>query len=279
MQRSRTGQKKRNNTRASKDTTSSSEVRVASPEFYSSTRIRQLFGSGCSRRPKSLTIFEHDLDYHTYEQLMWAESAGLAIDTETGGLDYRKDPLLLVQIIDKDGNVYLVRRPDFKSKYLIKTLKLPWQRLIFHHAAFDLKFLQANLGLMHSPEIQCTKTLIKIVYPQLKSGLAHSLRKVLQIIIDKDIDHSKWNCEKLSDEQVKYAVQDIIHLHKLHETLKKEAIRIGKYDTYRHAMNAILIKSRLDIEGYTDLLQYEKEDPEKIKAQIDWWKERQSVNS
>jgi len=73
----------------------------------------------------------------------------IAIDTETMGLDYKRDPLCLVQISSGNKEVHLIQinRKTFKADNLKKILENNDIVKIFQFARFDLAVLNYYLKL------------------------------------------------------------------------------------------------------------------------------------
>jgi len=225
---------------------------------------------GSPQRAKTLKVFEHDIDDRTFISLCKKDL--LSIDTETGGLDPREHPLLLVQICTDDSRVYFIRRPNHLSFRLLSLFEQKYITWIFHHAMFDLRFLLAGTGKKINGKIECTKTLMKIVHPELKSGLAAALREVRKVILKKGIRH-EWDVETLSKEQINYASGDVLELHGLFRNLQID-MTPENFSVYRRAMKAIQQIAELEIEGYTDLFTYEQNNLEKTLKQRNWWIQR-----
>lgn len=197
----------------------------------------------------------------------------LAVDTETTGLDYRKDKLKLVQIATDTGRVYMVRDPDHTSLFLNCVFQCPLPAKIFHHAMFDLRFLKSGMRLDVAGKIECTKTLMKICHPEHRSGLGVSLREVIKVSIDKKIFReikNDWDAEPLSKKQVVYAACDVLYLHKLLKQLKLNC-KWHELERYSTAMAAIRRIASLQVEGYTDLFDYPQNSYEKTLEQRNWW--------
>ena len=74
----------------------------------------------------------------------------VAIDTETMGLDPRRDRLCLVQLSPGDGSADLVQIPaDLKSApNLVSLLTDPNRTKIFHYARFDMAVLKHRFGVV-----------------------------------------------------------------------------------------------------------------------------------
>ena len=79
------------------------------------------------------TLYENDLP----KDIEFSDC--IAIDTETMGLDYRRDRLCLVQISNGDGHAHLVQIKENTSyPILSKVLENNNIKKIFNYARFDL---------------------------------------------------------------------------------------------------------------------------------------------
>lgn len=221
---------------------------------------------------KRVEIFHHDLPADLTKEFAEREKY-LAIDTETGGLDYRKSSLYLVQIANSAGQVAMVRFPNSESSNLISLLQNKEITSIYHNAAFDLAFLKMGLMAEVGKSIDCTKTLMKIVFPQYSSGLGSALNHILDISLSKSIDHTRWDQEELSTRQIEYASGDVLYLYRLLKVLKT-ACSPSQYNNYTRTIRAIRSKVFTEVEGYTDLFQFEKEHHEKSQEHRLWWNRR-----
>ena len=217
---------------------------------------------------KSLDTYTHDLPIEV--ALALDKEKFLAIDTETGGLAYREAPLLLVQIATPSGQVLIIKQPNEHSVNLIQVIQNGTTALIFHNAAFDVAFLKMGLMAEVGANIHCTRTLMKIVFPQHSPGLGTALKNILDISINKKIDHSKWSNLELSERQLEYAAGDVIYLYRLLKVLKT-ACSPRQNHIYSRAMHAIRIKTFIEVEGYTDLFQWEKEHQQVSEQHRLWW--------
>src|SRR6188768_44843 len=85
-------------------------------------------------------------------------TGAVAIDTETMGLDPRRDRLCVVQLSPGDGSADVVQIPAgaTQAANLTKLLTDPAILKIFHFARFDLGILQKTFGVMAAP-VYCTK--------------------------------------------------------------------------------------------------------------------------
>ena len=151
----------------------------------------------------------------------------VAIDTETMGLDFKRDRLCLVQISDGDDHAHLVQILE-GTEYtnLSKLLKDDNIKKIFHFARFDIAAIQKHLNIF-CENIYCTKIASKLTRTYTdKHGLKELCKELLNIDISKQQQSSDWGNSNLSANQLKYAASDVLYLHKiklkLDELLKRE---------------------------------------------------------
>jgi ribonuclease D len=85
-------------------------------------------------------------------------TGAVAIDTETMGLEHRRDRLCVVQLSPGDGSADVVQMPPGApgAPNLMRLLADPNILKIFHFARFDLGVLSQAFGVMPGP-VYCTK--------------------------------------------------------------------------------------------------------------------------
>lgn len=164
----------------------------------------------------------------------------IAIDTETLGLNIKRDKLCLVQIADSKGNIFLVKYDGktYDSPNLIKLLTDETRVKIFHYARFDVPVLMNALGVSKISPIFCTKIASKLTRTYTDShGLKTICRDLLSVEIDKESQCTNWIAPTLTDKQIKYAINDVLFLHRLRDVLtkmlkdfKREEIALGHFD-------------------------------------------------
>ena len=178
----------------------------------------------------------------------------IAIDTETMGLDYKRDPLCLVQISSGNEEVHLVQinRKTFKADNLKKILEDNDIKKIFQFARFDLAvlnyYLKANIN-----NVYCTKIASKIgrTYTD-KHGLKDLCKELLNIELSKQMQSSDWGSENLTEQQVNYAASDVLHLHKIKEELDKILIRENRMELAEHCFKFLKHRVTLDLAGWNN---------------------------
>ena len=164
----------------------------------------------------------------------------------------------------------MVRRPD-PSSINLRHVFYSRAKHIFHHCLFDMRFILAGLNTQLSDfNVLCTKTLSKITHPENAAGLAANLRNMLDVHITKAEQQTNWLADNLTQEQLWYAAGDVLYLHDLHKVLYDDMRNAQGY-IYRRAISALIHQAILQVWGYTDLLDYEKEEPEISLANRAWW--------
>ena len=178
----------------------------------------------------------------------------VAVDTETLGLNYKRDRLCLVQLCSADGEVHMVQidknHPE-KAKNLRKLLENESVLKIFHFARFDISMIKNWLGANVFP-IYCTKIVSKLVRTYTdKHGLKMLCHEILHIDISKQEQSSYWGREQLTPEQLKYAAGDVIYLHKIKKELDEMLAREGKTQLAEACFAALPLISKLELENYS----------------------------
>ena len=144
-------------------------------------------------------------------------SGAIAVDTETTGLNLKRDRLCLVQLSGGDGNAHLIRfaKRSYEAPNLVALLGNPDLIKIFHFARFDVAVLFQHLNVWCEP-LYCTKVASKIARTYTdKHGLKDLCRELLGKELSKAHQSSDWGADSLSPEQQTYAANDVLYLHEL----------------------------------------------------------------
>lgn len=165
-------------------------------------------------------IIDNDLTPEFYNKFL--ESDIIAVDTETSGLDWEFDTIQLCQIFSPQVGTILVRCGKRTPDLIQALMEDPNLKKVLHFAPFDLRFMAAQWNT-HPSAILCTKTASKLVSPDAKHE-DHSLSKLiyhhLGLTISKGpVRTSDWAITELTEEQIKYAASDVVHLINLLEVL------------------------------------------------------------
>ena len=176
----------------------------------------------------------------------------VAVDTETMGLDHRRDRLCVVQLSAGDGTADVVQIPRNSSEAtnLRALLADPKILKILHFARFDLGILLQSFGVMPSP-VYCTKIASRLArtYSD-KHGLKDLTRDLLGIEVSKQQQLTDWGAEDLTEPQVAYAASDVLHLHALKNKLDTLLAREGREDLAAACFRFLPDRVRLDLAGW-----------------------------
>jgi ribonuclease D len=176
----------------------------------------------------------------------------VAVDTETMGLDHRRDRLCVVQLSAGDGTADVVQIPrnSPKATNLRTLLGDPNILKIFHFARFDLGILLQSFGVMPSP-VYCTKIASRLARTYTdKHGLKDLTRDLLGMEISKQQQLTDWGAEGLTEAQVAYAASDVLHLHALKNKLDTLLAREGREDLAAACFRFLPDRVRLDLAGW-----------------------------
>lgn len=183
----------------------------------------------------------------------------VAVDTETMGLDPRRDRLCLVQLSAGDGTAHLVQIipqslgvkgmdcPNLKA-----LLTNPQIIKLFHYARFDIAALENGLGVVTAPVI-CTKIASKLVRTYTdRHGLKDLCRDLAGVEISKQQQTSDWGALELTQEQLSYAASDVLYLHVIWAKLKALLVRENRLEIAQAAYDFLPVKAKLDLLGYAE---------------------------
>jgi len=178
----------------------------------------------------------------------------VAIDTETMGLDPRRDRLCLVQMSSGDGNAHLVQiaQGQTRAPNLVAMLADPGTLKLFHFARFDIAALSAAFGVTTAP-VWCTKIASKLVRTFTdRHGLKYLLQDLLGVDISKQQQTSDWGAADLSPAQLEYAASDVLYLHRLKSELETRLEREGRGTIAQACFDFLPTRARLDLMGWGD---------------------------
>lgn len=180
----------------------------------------------------------------------------IGFDTETTGLSPWKNSLALIQMVGKESKIpCIVQCRDGEVPEIIHAVFRQRHRLFVGHniTAFDLLFLGTHGIPWEMPDYYDTLTAECIISTtgrrDVSKSLRESVRRRLGIAIDKDIAHGEWNNEVLTDRQIEYAVEDIMHLIPLMETQKEKATAQEQLGALEFEMKTIKPIVRMTLNG------------------------------
>jgi ribonuclease D len=197
------------------------------------------------------------LAIHLYQQdLPDGLSLGpvVAIDTETMGLDPRRDRLCVVQLSSGDGNAHLVQIAlgQTRAPNLERLLADPSVLKLFHFGRFDIAALKRAFGVTTAP-VWCTKIASKLIRTFTdRHGLKYLLADLVGVDVSKQQQTSDWGAEVLTEAQKEYAASDVLYLHQLKAELEARLSREGRLELAQRCFAFLPTRAEMDLMGWDD---------------------------
>ena len=179
----------------------------------------------------------------------------VAVDSETMGLRFRRDPLCVVQLSAGDGDAHVVRlnRPAYDCPNLKRLLTDPAVLKLFHFGRFDIGMFQLHLGVETRP-VYCTKIASKLARTYTdRHGLKDVVRELAGVDLSKAQQSSDWGAETLSPAQLEYAASDVLYLHAVKARLDEMLAREGRTELARQCFDFLPSRSALDLAGWDEM--------------------------
>jgi ribonuclease D len=85
-----------------------------------------------------------------------------------------------------------------------------------------------------------------------RHGLKDLCKELLGVEISKQQQSSDWGAPQLTEEQLKYAASDVLHLHRLKEKFDDLLAREGRLDLARACFDFLPTRAKVDLLGYDD---------------------------
>lgn len=179
----------------------------------------------------------------------------VAVDTETRGLNLRRDRLCLTQICDDEGVVSFIRYVDENAPNLKKLLSSDVLKLC-HYARFDMAVLKYYLNVDVWP-VFCSKVASKLVRTYTdRHSLKDLVREFLGVEMDKTNQTSDWGRQDLSPSQLDYAAEDVRVLIPIYNQMVKLLEREKLTKLANQAFACLPAVTDLDISGYRDIFEH-----------------------
>ena len=178
----------------------------------------------------------------------------VAIDTETMGLDPRRDRLCVVQLSSGNGDAHLVQiaRGQTSAPNLQHLLTDPAVVKLFHFGRFDIAALKNAFGVTTSP-VWCTKIASRLIRTFTdRHGLKYLLAELVGVDVSKQQQTSDWGSEELTEAQKEYAASDVLHLHRLKTALEERLSREGRMDLAQRCFDFLPTRAELDLMGWDE---------------------------
>lgn len=178
----------------------------------------------------------------------------VAVDTETMGLNPKRDRLCLVQLSAGDGTAHIVQfaQGQYNAPNLKKLMTDENVTKIFHFARFDVAVMMEYLGINCTP-IYCTKIASRLcrTYTD-RHGLKNLTQELLDVRLDKQQQSSNWGAEELSQDQLAYAASDVLYLHAIKQKTDQMLETSGRTYLAQECFKFLSVRGQLDLEGWAD---------------------------
>jgi ribonuclease D len=201
-------------------------------------------------------IFDRDLDDAATARYLAAES--IAVDTETMGLNYIRDRLCLVQLFSPGLlTVIKIAKGQTAAPNLKRVMEATQVTKVFHFARFDVAQLRHRLGIETQP-IFCTKIASKLIRTYSSShGLKTLVQQLEGVELDKSAQCSDWgDAENLTEEQFRYAANDVRYLISMREKLTTKLQREDRWELAQDCFKALPTIISLDLLQYEDIFSH-----------------------
>ena len=178
----------------------------------------------------------------------------VAVDSETMGLRFRRDPLCVVQLSSGDGDAHVVRlnRPAYDCPNLKRVLADPNVLKLFHYGRFDIGMFQLHLGVDTRP-VYCTKIASKLARTYTdRHGLKDVVRECAGVELSKAQQSSDWGSPVLTQAQLDYAASDVLYLHAVRNRLDEMLEREGRTELARQCFDFLPTRAALDLAGWDE---------------------------
>ena len=171
----------------------------------------------------------------------------VAIDTETMGLNIKRDRLCLIQISSGNSDAHIVQfdRDNYNAPNLVNILNDDKVTKIFHFARADMAHIKYYLKTEIN-NILDTKIASKLARSYSDN---HSLKTLIKEFVNIDISKQFQSSDfggELTPAQQKYCANDVIYLHKIHNELEKILQREKRVELYKDCLK--FLKTRVDLD-------------------------------
>ena len=196
-------------------------------------------------------LFQNDLPLQSLKSF----KGDITIDTETLGLNIKRDRLCLIQLRNESNKkVYLIKFDKdispANSKNIKSLLEDKSLTKIFHYARFDMAVLKENLNI-NVRNVFCTKIASKLTRTySSRHGLKDLVKEILNVELDKTEQTSDWSQKKLTKQQIQYAMNDVIYLSDLKKNLEAKLIEVKRIKTFKSIMSFLDTRVELDLMGW-----------------------------
>jgi ribonuclease D len=189
----------------------------------------------------------------------FALSRRIAWDIETTGLDWRRERIGTCQLFAETVGAVVVSVGGARPSALARLIEDSTVEKVFHHAPFDLRFM-VSAWQVAPAAVSCTKIASKILDPAAPNE-THSLQylvgRYLGVSLPKGtVRMSDWSASELTDEQVRYAAGDVVHLPRLLDAMEAALRASGQAELYDDCCAFLPARVSLELGDFPDVFAY-----------------------
>ena len=188
----------------------------------------------------------------------------------------------VIQISNGENHACIDLMLDIDFKNIFKNIFNEDKVIVLHSCRQDLEILYMILGYIPK-NIFDTQFAASFLGFKYQIGYAGLMNEVYQIEIDKTEKMTNWKKRPLTAEQIDYALNDVIHLNKLHKELEKQLIATGKINYFNEEFKNFL--DDIEWEPKTEVawkriktINNLDEDDKNIVKLISVWREEKAIN-
>ena len=172
-----------------------------------------------------------------------AAAEKVAVDTEADSLHNYFEKVCLIQLSLAHEHYIVDPLCELDLTGFLEVLAE--KPLILHGGDYDLRMLRASMGFRPGREVFDTMIAAQLLGIE-QIGLAALIERFFGIAIGKEGQKSDWSRRPLSENQLRYAVNDTRFLEKLADALRRELSEQGRVDWHRESCRAMVRSTRLD---------------------------------
>lgn len=189
----------------------------------------------------------------------FALSRRIAWDIETTGLDWRRGTIGTCQLFSEAVGAVVVSVGEDRPASLARLIEDSTVEKVFHHAPFDLRFM-VSAWQVSPVAIRDTKVASKLLDPAAPNethSLQHLVGRYLGVSLPKGaVRVSDWSASELTNEQVRYAAGDVMHLLRLLDAMEAALRASGRAELYDSCCGFLPARVMLELGDFPDVFAY-----------------------
>jgi ribonuclease D len=208
-----------------------------------------------------------------------ADAAGIALDTEFLRERTYRPQLCLLQLASNGTALCVDPLAELPLEMLRPALTRPGAQKILHAARQDLEVLWPVFGPME--DVYDTQIAAGLAGLPAQVGYSDLVRRLLGVDLPKGQTRTDWSRRPLTDAQIQYAIDDVIHLPALRDVLDEQLDKLGRRPWLAEELADLSRADRLfvDPEKAWERLKWAGElDPDRLRLaqSLAAWRERRA---